>query len=114
MVGIQLRLRLSAGPNRVVKVDDVGVLVGDRAMPVRVAVRLRPLPALVHMLVVLVVNVQMVVLDRLVPMLLLLGVVRRPEKQRRKGRGQGDGGEHGAKKDENRRDGRRNPRQTAY
>ena len=62
-----------------VQIDNVGVLVRDRRMPVRMAVRLRSLPALVCMLVVLVVNVGVLVVERLVTVLNFRGVARRPE-----------------------------------
>ena len=55
----------------------------DRLVAVRMAVRLRPLPALVFMAVVLVVDVRGVMLEGMVDVLDLDGIVRGPEGQRR-------------------------------
>ena len=65
-----------------VKVDDVGVLVFHRSMPVRVAMRLRPFPAFVFMSMVLIVGMQVLVLRVLVPVLKFARVVRRPQRHR--------------------------------
>jgi hypothetical protein len=39
--------KLTARPHRMVKVDNIGMLVSQRGMPVRMTVRFRFLPALV-------------------------------------------------------------------
>ena len=44
-----------------VQIDDVSVNVADRRVPVRMAVRLRPFPALMRVPVVFVVHVQVLV-----------------------------------------------------
>jgi hypothetical protein len=62
----------------VVQVDDETVAMAEPGMTMRMAVRLGPLPALVLVLVVLVVDVQMLVLEHPVLMLELLWVGRRP------------------------------------
>ncbi len=61
-----------------VKVDDIRMLVSKGKVSVWMAVRLRSLPALVGVLMVLVMDVQVLVLKRLVYMFHLVGVMRRP------------------------------------
>ncbi len=70
--------RLTRRPHRMVKVDNVGVFVFQRRVPVRMAMRFRSLPALVLMSMVLFVDMQMFVLQRVVPVLQLARVVSRP------------------------------------
>ncbi len=65
-----------------VKVDNVGVLVFHRSMPVWVAMRLRPFPAFVFMSMVLIVDMQVLVLRGPVPVLKFARVVSRPQCQR--------------------------------
>lgn len=67
-----------------VQVDDIGVGVPQRCMPVRMAVRLRALPAFVLMLVMLIVRVKMFVVGGRVHMLDLDRIAGRPEDQGRK------------------------------
>ena len=62
----------------VVHVDDVAVVMALGHMPVRVPVRLRPLPAFVLMPVMLIVDVQMRVLNRRMLMLEHLQVLAWP------------------------------------
>ena len=59
-------------------VDNVGVPVFQRNVPMRMAMRLRSLPAFVSMSMVLIVDMQVLMLKRLVHMLHLAGVVSRP------------------------------------
>ena len=61
-----------------VKVDNVGVPVFHRGVPVRMAMRLRSFPARVLMLVVRIVDMQVLVLGCLVPVLQLARFVSRP------------------------------------
>ena len=61
-----------------VRVDPVGVFVFQRFVTVPVAMGLRPLPALMVMLVMLFMDMQMIMLQRAVQMLQLVRVVRRP------------------------------------
>ena len=61
-----------------VKVDNVGVCVFHRSVPVRMAMRFRSLPTLVFMSMVVVVNMQVLVLQCLVQMLQLARLVARP------------------------------------
>ena len=61
-----------------VKVDDKGVLVRHRRMPVWMAMRLRPFPAFVFMPMMLIVDMKVLVLQCLVPVLQLSGVVSWP------------------------------------
>ncbi len=70
--------RLTARPYPVVKVDNVGVLVFHRSVPVWMTMWLRPFPALVFMSMVLIVDMQVLVLRCLVPVLQLARVMSRP------------------------------------
>ena len=81
------------GPARVVEVDDVGVLVAKPVMAVRVSVRLRPLPALVGVLVVLVVDMQVLMVMGGVVVFKVTRVVPRPNGKGGDRRDQREGGE---------------------
>ena len=70
--------RLPRRPHRMVKVDNVGVFVFQRRVPVWMAMRLLSLPALVWVLMVLVMGMEVLVLKHLVQVLHLAGVVSRP------------------------------------
>ncbi len=61
-----------------VKVDNVGVFVYQRHVPVRMAMRVLSLPALMCVLMVLVMDMQVLVFQRLVLMLQIARVVSRP------------------------------------
>lgn len=61
-----------------VKVDDKRVLVPEAGVPVGMAMRLRSLPTLMRVPMVLVVEMRMLVLKRIVKMFHLIGVVSRP------------------------------------
>ena len=69
---------LLARPYRVVEVDDVGMLVLHLRVKVGMAMWLRPLPAFVYMLMVLVVEMGVLVLGFLVQVFQVARVVRRP------------------------------------
>ena len=60
-----------------VKVDNVRVLVLEGSVPVWMAMRFLSLPALVYVLVVLVMDMQVLVFQCLVPMLQIARVVSR-------------------------------------
>ena len=77
-VGAQKRTALSCRPVLVVHVDDVAMAVTLGHMPMRVAVRLRTLPALMLVPVMLVMRVQMLVLEGPVLVLEDDGIGRRP------------------------------------
>ena len=62
-----------------VLVDNVGVPVPHRVMPVRMATGFRPLPALMFMAMMLVVDVQVFVIRCWVVVLQFSWVVRRPQ-----------------------------------
>ncbi len=79
---------LTARPHRVVKVDDIRVRVPEGSVLVWMAMRLLSLPALVRVLMMLVVEVQVLVFERVVHVFRLAGVVSRPQSQRREGRSQ--------------------------
>ncbi len=64
-----------------VKVDNVGVLVLEGSVPVWMAMRFLSLPALVFVLMMLVVDMQVLVLQRLVQVFDLDRVVGRPQNQ---------------------------------
>ncbi len=61
-----------------VDVHDVNVLVPEGRVPVRMAMRLPCVPALMCVPVVRVMGMQVLVLERLVQVLHLAGVMRRP------------------------------------
>ena len=61
-----------------VQVDNIGVPVFHRSMPVWMAVRFLSLPAVVYVLMMRVVDMQVLVLKRLVQVLHLAGIVSRP------------------------------------
>jgi hypothetical protein len=66
------------GPFHVVPVDDQRVLVADRRVPMRMGVRFRTFPALMGVLVVLVVDMEVFVPERLVDMFDFDSIARRP------------------------------------
>ncbi len=76
------------GPVAVVLVDDEDMAVPQEAVAVPVAVRLRPLEALVPMLVVLVVDMRVRVLELLMDVLELGRIMGRPQSGRRSRCGQ--------------------------
>jgi hypothetical protein len=82
-------------PDLVVAVDDVGVLVVERAMAVRVAVGFGSFPAFVFVGVVRVMNMQVFVGQGLVPVRQFARILGRPEGECGGGRGQGHHGKHG-------------------
>jgi hypothetical protein len=88
--GGDLQLRacgvVSRGPVLMVQVDDEAMAVAQPGVAMRVAVRLGPLPALVLMAVMLVVEVQMLVAHFRVLVLEQLGIGRRPQPQRKQAR----------------------------
>lgn len=65
-------------PARVVAVDDENVAMAGSRMIMRVAVRWRPFPTFVPMLMIFVVFVPVLVEERVVPVFELDGVVSRP------------------------------------
>ncbi len=69
---------LTARPHRMVKVDNVGVLVLEGSVSVWMAMWRLSLPALMYVLMVLVMDMQVLVFQRLVPMLQIARVVSRP------------------------------------
>lgn len=76
------------------EVDHLGVFVFQRAVTVRMAVRLRPFPALVVVLLVLVVDMQVLMFHGRVQMVQLARIVRRPQGQRHECRCQCHGGKY--------------------
>ena len=69
---------LPRGPSPVMVVYHEGVLMFHRSVTVTVSVRLRSFPTLVFVLMMLVMDVQMIVIYRLVPMRQLGRIVSRP------------------------------------
>ena len=65
-----------------VRVDGVGMRMSQGLVPVRVCVWLRPLPAFVFVLVVLVVDMQMIMLDFAVDMFQRCRIVGGPHDER--------------------------------
>jgi hypothetical protein len=78
-----------------VQVDDIGVPVLHLFVPMRMAMRLRPFPTLVIVMVVLIMDVPVLVFEGLVPVFQFEGIACRPEEQRRNCRREGHHGEHG-------------------
>src|SRR4051812_49525695 len=70
------------GPFDVMPVDDQRVLMTDRRMPVGMGVRLRPLPTLVGMLMVFVMDMEVIVPESHMDMLDLAGIAGRPQPAR--------------------------------
>ena len=52
---------LSVGPRRTMEVDNVGVPMLQRSVPVRMAMRLRPFPAFVYMAMVHIVVMEVLI-----------------------------------------------------
>ncbi len=61
-----------------VKVDNIMMAVAERRMAMGMTVRFLPLPALVNMLMMLIVDMQVLVFHRRVHVLGLAGTMRRP------------------------------------
>ena len=76
-----LASRLTGRPYRVVQVDNIRVLVFQRSVPVWMVMWFRSLPAFVFMSVALIVDMEVLVLQRLVPVLQLVRVLSRPQSQ---------------------------------
>ena len=70
--------QLAARPHRMVKVDNIRVLVLEGSVLVWMAMRLLSLPAFMCVLMVFVMDMQVLVLKRLVQVFHLAGVVSRP------------------------------------
>ena len=69
---------LSVGPHRMMEVDNVGVPMLQRGVPVRMAMRLRPFPAFVYMAMMHIVGMEVLMIQRRVHMFQLARVVSRP------------------------------------
>ena len=85
---------LTAGPNRVVGIDDETMLVLDGGVPVGMAMRFGPLPTFVLMVMMLAVNMQMPVFHCIVAMFDFDRIVPRPKYESGAGAGQGDQGQN--------------------
>ena len=81
-------------PFDVVPVDNQRMLMTDRRMPVRMSVRFRPLPTLMGVLVMLVMDVEVFVPEGHMNMLDLYRISRRPEPDREHRRQDGQNAEH--------------------